>query len=89
MTTFLDRYQSEKTWHGRVTVMEIYHCAMLYRWRDWTLSKTAEHFGVSIGLVSENLRLALAIHTNDAILKCESRQDALKKLTSGGRNGKL
>ena len=62
---------------------------MLYRWRDWTLSKTAEHFGVSIGLVSENLRLALAIHTNDAILKCESRQDALKKLTSGGRNGKL
>jgi hypothetical protein len=89
MTSFLERYQSEKTWHGKVQVMEIFHLAMLYRWGDWTLSKTARHFEVSIGLVSENLRLALAIHTSDAILKCESRQDALKKLTSGGRYAKL
>ena len=89
MTTFPEKYLSEKTWQGRVMVIEIYHLARLYRWRDWTLAQTAEHFGVSIGLVSENLRLALAIHTDDAILKCESRQDALKKLNSGGKNGKL
>ena len=70
-------------------VMELFHLAMGQRIRPWTLSKTAEHFECSIGLVSENLRLALAIHKNDAILQCETRQDALRKLISGGRNGKL
>lgn len=60
--------------------MEIYHLAMTHRERGWTLSKTANSFGVSIGLVSENLRLAQAIHTNDRIIKCESRQDALRRL---------
>lgn len=87
--TFLEKYQSEKTWYNKVTVMELYHMTMCYRWKEWTLSKTAEYFEVSIGLVSENLRLAHTIHIDDAILKCESRQDALRKLISGGRNGKL
>lgn len=78
--TFLERYAQESTWHGKVLVMEIYHLAMAHRQRGWTITKTAESFGCSIGLVSENLRLAHAIHVNEKILKCESRQDALKKL---------
>ena len=82
--TFLERYRNETTWHGKALVMEIYHLAMSHRSKGWTLTRTAEHFGVSIGLVSENLRLAHAIHMNDKILKCESRQEALKKLN--GRN---
>ncbi len=67
-------------------IMEIYHLAMSSRERRWTISKTAAHFDVSIGLVSENLRLAHAMHEDAKIIKCESRQEALKKLV-GRSNG--
>jgi hypothetical protein len=78
--TFRERYIREPTWHGKVTIMEIYHLAMSQRERGWTITQTADHFLCSIGLVSENLKLAHAIHMNDKILKCESRQEALRKL---------
>lgn len=78
--TFLERYNQEETWHGKAMIMEIYHLAMTHRAKDWTITKTATDFGCSIGLVSENLRLAYAIHNNNSLLKCESRQAALKKL---------
>jgi hypothetical protein len=83
--TFKDRYSQESTWHGKVTVMEIYHLAMSQRVKGWTISKTAEHFECSIGLVSENLRLAQAIHSDEKFLKCESRQEALKRLNGNYR----
>lgn len=82
--TFLERYHQEQTWHGKAMIMEIYHLVMVQRERKWTITKTAEHFRVSIGLVSENLRLAHAMHDDEKIIKCESRQEALKKLN--GRN---
>ena len=82
--TFKERYEQETTWHGRVIVMELFHLAMRQREKGWTVTKTAEAFDCSIGLVSENLRLAHAIHGNEKLLNCESRQDALRKLN--GRN---
>lgn len=78
--TFQERYDSETTWHGRATVMEIYHLTMSNRFKNWTITKTAHAFQCSIGLVSENLRLAHAIHITEDILQCESRQQALRKL---------
>jgi hypothetical protein len=88
--TFLERYKEERTWHGKAMIMEIYHLAMSQRSGNWTVTKTAEHFEVSIGLVSENLRLAHALHTFDSLIKQETRQDALKWLNhhrnyNGGR----
>jgi hypothetical protein len=78
--TFLERYQQEDTWYGKVIVMEIYHLAMSQRQKDWTVTKTAEFFGLSIGLVSENLKLADALHTKPLIINCKSRVEALKKI---------
>lgn len=78
--TFIERYEQEKTWHGRALVMEIYHLAMISRVKSWTVTKTAEHFNVSIGLASENLRLAQAIHDRPSILEVPSRQEALNKV---------
>lgn len=63
--------------------MELYHLAMTQREKGWTLTKTAEAFEVSIGLVSENLRLALAIHVNESLISCDSRQDALRRINGG------
>jgi hypothetical protein len=86
--TFLEKYQSETTWHGKAIVMGLFHLTMTVRHKDWTLARTAHSFDVSIGLVSENLRLANAINTDDKILKCNSRQEALRKLNvAGRRNG--
>jgi hypothetical protein len=79
--TFQERYYQERTWHAKVMVMEIFHLAMTQREPDWTLTKTAREFGVSVGLVSENLRLALLIHANEKVLRCNTRQDALRKLS--------
>lgn len=84
--TFLEKYQSETTWHGKAIVMGLFHITMTVRHKDWTLARTAHSFDVSIGLVSENLRLANAINTDDRILKCSSRQEALRKLNGVSRS---
>lgn len=83
--TFQERYEQEKTWQGRVMIMEIYHFAMCQRVKEWTISNTANQFGCSIGLVSENIRIATAIHMNENLLKCETREDALKKVRNGSK----
>lgn len=60
--------------------MEIYHLAMTSRDRTWTISKTASHFNCSIGLVSENLKLADALHKDDKLCECKYRDEALTKI---------
>ncbi len=66
--------------------MGIYHAARELEFRGvWTLHHTAKDFGVSIGLVSENIRLALAIDKDKEIIKCKTRQDALKRINNGIR----
>lgn len=67
--------------------MEIYHLAMTTRSKNWTITKTAEHFQCSIGLVSENLRLAQGLHISINLMECETRQDALKRMN--GRMAKI
>lgn len=77
--SFLDRYNQSKTWQERVMVMEIYY----YATKDlpeFKLKWMARYFDVSIGLVSENLKLADAIHRDERFLKIESRNQALKEL---------
>jgi len=64
--------------------MEIYHLAMSTRDKAWTISKTAQYFSSSIGLVSENLRLAQGLHTNSLLIKSPNRQEALKRLNGHG-----
>lgn len=78
--TFRDKYLQCNRWQDKVTVMEIYHLTMCSRIKGWTITQTAENFRCSIGLVSENLRLAQAIHSDEKILLCESRQEALRRL---------
>jgi len=60
--------------------MGLFHLAMSHKEKSWTIAKTAQYFDVSVGLVSENIRLANAIHLNERILKCQSRQEALKRI---------
>jgi hypothetical protein len=63
-----------------VIIIEIYHLARTRTHKDWTISKTAEDFGLSIGLVSENLKIAEAMHKDSSIINCKNRLDALRKV---------
>lgn len=79
--TFLERYNSAQSWQDKCSVMEIFHLSMKNKYgKDWQLINTSDYFGVSIGLVSENLKLADAIHRHLDFDKIASRKQALKRL---------
>ena len=78
--TFKERYDIETHWTKKVMIMEIYHLAMTQTDKRWTLADTAAEFEVSIGLVSENLKLADALHSKISLMECQSRQEALKSM---------
>lgn len=83
--TFKDKYSELKTWPEKATLISLYHTAMCMKFKEWTLADTAEHFSVSIGLVSENIRLAKLIDSElgTKLIKCETREKALKLLERG------
>jgi len=79
--TFAERYEQETTWYGKATIMELYHLAMTQRNKGWTIAMTAESFSCSIGLVSENLKLAGALHLNPTVyMSLNTRQEALDRV---------
>jgi hypothetical protein len=79
--TFVERYRIADKWQDKVLVMNLYHITATKISKDWTIRKTATVFEVSIGLVSENIRLADEIdHNNFEVTNCATRQDALSKL---------
>lgn len=57
--------------------MGVYHCCQLEIDNKWTMQNTANFFKVSIGLVSENLRLADLFSEFPELLKIETRKEAL------------
>ncbi len=78
--TIIEMYRAEDTWYGKVLIMGAYHVVRCSEFPEWTLHHTANDFQVSVGLVSENIRLAIALDTNKNLINCKSRTDALKKL---------
>lgn len=78
--TFIERYRIEKSWQGKAQIMEIYHLAQCARNKKWTLGLTAEYFAVSIGLTSENIRLAERMHNDPILVKCPTRYQALNRM---------
>ncbi len=78
--TFVERYRMADKWQDKVLIMNLYHTAMLRGNSDWTIRKTATVFQCSVGLVSENIRLADAIDRIPAINECKTRQEALNKV---------
>jgi len=81
--TFRERYKKEIRWEAKASVIELFHLLSKERNKSWTIENTAKYFGVSSGLISEDLKLARAIHDDQLILQCPSRQKALKKLNNG------
>lgn len=55
----------------------MYHLCQLETEHKWTIQKTADFFRVSIGLASENLKLAELFIEYPELMKYETRRDAL------------
>lgn len=77
---YRDKYSQCEAWFEKVSVMSIFHLTMCNRDKTWTVRDTAQYFGVSAGLVSENLKLAKHMSTNAQLKDEVSRQAALKKV---------
>lgn len=60
--------------------MEIYHSVRQTKNSKWTVGETAKDFQVSIGLTSENLRLAEVMHYDKDLINCKTREEALKRI---------
>lgn len=78
--THFESYNFADTWQKKVQVMEIYHLAMCHVNKNWTIVKTSKYFQCSIGLTSENLRIAEVSHKEPNILLCNTRQEAVGRL---------
>lgn len=82
--TFKEKYgEVGLRWQEKATLISLYHTAMCMKFKEWTMTDTAQHFEVSIGLVSENIRLAKSFDSSPKLAKCETREAALKMLVRG------
>lgn len=77
--TYKEKFHKSTDWKQRVLIMELFHLLMQSKHKNWHLSSTAKYFGVSMGLVSENLALA---HAMDEVEDCTSRVKALAAMRS-------
>lgn len=74
-------YHQTTIWWKKALLIHLYHSSQKVLDRKWNITKTARDLGVSIGLVSEDLRLAELIQTDDSIKTIyKSRLDALSIL---------
>ena len=78
--TFIEKYQSVDTWHEKALIMSLFHLTASCSEEGWTVTKTAHSFECSIGLVSENLKLAREIDKNPKLIQCKSRMEALERI---------
>jgi hypothetical protein len=79
--SWLDKYNEANEWHDKCLIMTLYHQTMRLQMANcWSMKDTAEYFGVSIGLVSENIKLSNAIDEDVRLTKCKTRQQALNMI---------
>jgi hypothetical protein len=72
-----EKYNSTQSWSEKVRIMGLYHLCQLEINNKWTIQNTANYFKVSMGLASENLRLAELFTDFPDLANQETRKDAL------------
>ena len=72
--TFITAFRLATSWKRKVALVSLFHNARLSKNKHWKLINSANYFNVSIGLISENLKLS---KNWDEIKECKSRNEAL------------
>jgi len=75
--TYREALEKERRWHKRALTIYLYHNLMLLKKKHWTIRDTAKKLEMSIGMISESIRLATAMIDNPELEKMK-RKDALK-----------
>lgn len=77
---FKKQYNESDSWQQKVIILSLFHSSMIIRDKNWNMKQTAAHFSISIGLVSENIRLAKELNGTkcDELMKSATREDGLK-----------
>jgi hypothetical protein len=71
----LHLYVKSKSWKRKIILISLYHNFNCMNEKNWRLSDTASYFHVSLGLVSENIKL---FKNWDKVKNCANRKEALE-----------
>jgi hypothetical protein len=77
--TYREALTKEKRWSRRAHLINIFHSKMLLKRRKWNMRLTAKYLSISLGQVSEGIRLAKALNDN-ANIEGMNRDEALKSI---------
>ena len=75
--SFKEQYERLTKWQDRATLIGLYHTAKCMQIPGWRVLDTAAYFEVSIGLVSEDIRLGKELDSNPKLAKVETREKAV------------
>lgn len=71
--TYKEAYKSTKQWQRKASLISTFHYKMQLKGR-WKIRDTAHYFDVSIGKVSEDIKIVLNM---ERVKECDTRQKAL------------
>ena len=80
--TYKEKYQTSKSWQQKVQIVNLYYQFKSGHGRKWSMRNTATYFGISLGLVSEYVKLGLNM---EKVKHFESRNKAMFHLTGKRR----
>lgn len=75
--TIKEKYERSDTWQERANTINFYHKLKRMTEKKHTLKATADYFGLSLGLVCEDIQLA---ENMELVKDCISRKTALTML---------
>lgn len=76
---YKEQYEHEKIWHKKINIVAACHLEHCVKHKDWSITKTAKLLDLSIGTISENLRIAELIDKNPKLIeRCNNRKEALR-----------
>jgi hypothetical protein len=77
---YRQEYQKSRNWKKKAKIVHLFHSTASIH-RGWKKKDTAEFFGISPALVSEEI---LIVNNLKLVEKCKSRNEALKLIRYGG-----
>lgn len=83
---FYTAYKTTEEWHRKADLVHLYHNMCRSGDSRWTLKNTAMYFGVSLALVSEDVKLSKAFNKWPELVKMETRQHALEEVKKREKN---
>lgn len=74
------KYLNEHNWQTKALIISLYHLLMCNKYPyAWNIQRTSIYFGISIGLVSEDLRIGKELNNgNSNVSEANTREEALK-----------